>query len=817
MPWVAILLVVELVLDLGCLLGSLRWCVAGDPERARLPLRLGAAATILHALRVLVYALGRTVLLRDFDVRPERRTGIGEQGGWFWVYFASVLSILGLIGVLVIWLLRRRARKRAESTRKDDAGRGSPCPRSRSASYHVGEAFLDLDQPRSHRRHPAGFALKRIGRSPMCTRVLVPFIALSIVGCREALQPPSDLTAAESGPFDEILITWVEPSGEVDGYELDGRIAGGSWERLNTDLIPRGVTGDVLTLDPSTPELTTFGFRIRSVKGGARSEWSPEAPYLRGIHPPTALVADTSWTPDGLWRIPPVSLAWSNNSLVATDLLLERAPASGSGAGTFSPVGGVAFGETSHQDGEVTEGAWQYRVRYGKDGIWSRAAFVTTNVIDIVPPAALVAAKTASGVELGWSNRSTVAEQLVYRIDPSPAGTVLLTTLPVGASAYLDPFNAPWPATRYGVTGVAPSGATATTEVALGALTLTGPVTLAGSAALAPVAGPYTGIARSDASHFHIAAQLPAVVYRDTGSGWEQHSLAGAVNFAAPAVLADENGNPHVVYYGGYPDLPDTPLMHERFDGAAWRSEQIVLAPADGATFALTPGGVVHVLVRRRESSGSYTTVHRVGSAGVWVATDLTATTLPQQGNSIYYEWGRDMGVAADGTAWVVLTYSAPPLPDTWFVLFRRSAAGIWSEELVPFGSQGTAAVVPGQGQSAGLFYEQVGSGSHGTSFRLRSEAGWGPEETAAVPFADMSRGVAALAADGQRVHALFSKYPDGLWLTVRTPDGWQPMQLGSPAPWLSLIGLTADGKITVTVLHESSPPAKISAFVEVP
>jgi hypothetical protein len=70
-----------------------------------------AAATILHAVRVLIYALGRTAPLLNFDVRPERRVVIGDQGGWFWVIFASVLSILGLIGVLVVWLLRRRRRK----------------------------------------------------------------------------------------------------------------------------------------------------------------------------------------------------------------------------------------------------------------------------------------------------------------------------------------------------------------------------------------------------------------------------------------------------------------------------------------------------------------------------------------------------------------------------------------------------------------------------------------------------------------------------------------------------------------------------------
>jgi len=109
LPWAAALLVVELSVDLGCLIASIRWCIAGNEERARLPLRLGAAATILHAFRVLIYALGRTAPLLDFDVRPERRTGIVEQGEWFWVWFASILSILGLVGVLVIWMLRRRA------------------------------------------------------------------------------------------------------------------------------------------------------------------------------------------------------------------------------------------------------------------------------------------------------------------------------------------------------------------------------------------------------------------------------------------------------------------------------------------------------------------------------------------------------------------------------------------------------------------------------------------------------------------------------------------------------------------------------------
>lgn len=41
LSWVAALLLLELALDLGCIRGSIRWLVAGDEARARLPLRLG--------------------------------------------------------------------------------------------------------------------------------------------------------------------------------------------------------------------------------------------------------------------------------------------------------------------------------------------------------------------------------------------------------------------------------------------------------------------------------------------------------------------------------------------------------------------------------------------------------------------------------------------------------------------------------------------------------------------------------------------------------------------------------------------------------
>lgn len=107
--WVASLLVLEFITDAVTLAGSVRWFVTGDPSRATLVLRCGAAAALIHALRVLVFALGRFEPWLNFDVRPEFHHDHAERWTWGEVYFASTMSVLGVIGVLVIWRARRRA------------------------------------------------------------------------------------------------------------------------------------------------------------------------------------------------------------------------------------------------------------------------------------------------------------------------------------------------------------------------------------------------------------------------------------------------------------------------------------------------------------------------------------------------------------------------------------------------------------------------------------------------------------------------------------------------------------------------------------
>jgi hypothetical protein len=109
--WVAALLIAESLLDATILLGAVRWWMTQAEDHARFPLRATAAAVFLHAVRVLVYALGRLGPWIDFDIRPEHRPVYSSRGSLGWVYFASIMSVLGILGVIIVWRNRRIGKK----------------------------------------------------------------------------------------------------------------------------------------------------------------------------------------------------------------------------------------------------------------------------------------------------------------------------------------------------------------------------------------------------------------------------------------------------------------------------------------------------------------------------------------------------------------------------------------------------------------------------------------------------------------------------------------------------------------------------------
>lgn len=109
-PWVVALTYVEMTIDALTIGAAIRWWRSRDPDHAHLAFRAGAAATLLHAVRVLVFVLGRTGPWKDVDVRPERRADHDERWTWAQVIAAGALSVLGLVGAGLVWRSRRRGR-----------------------------------------------------------------------------------------------------------------------------------------------------------------------------------------------------------------------------------------------------------------------------------------------------------------------------------------------------------------------------------------------------------------------------------------------------------------------------------------------------------------------------------------------------------------------------------------------------------------------------------------------------------------------------------------------------------------------------------
>jgi len=106
--WVYVLLIMEFMIDVACFMASMRWFVLSKWKYASTALKLGATAALFHAFRVLIYVLGRTGPWVNFDVKPEYREIYSFD--WFWVYFAAVFSILGVIVVFVVWHYRKKQR-----------------------------------------------------------------------------------------------------------------------------------------------------------------------------------------------------------------------------------------------------------------------------------------------------------------------------------------------------------------------------------------------------------------------------------------------------------------------------------------------------------------------------------------------------------------------------------------------------------------------------------------------------------------------------------------------------------------------------------
>ncbi len=112
--WVAFLLVVEMLVDLSCMIASIRWWIQSDSIAARrLTLRLTVAIVFLHAVRVAIFVVGCIGPWTAWDVRPEYRAERASTWTWTGFWIASIGAVTSLLVVLAVWFVMRRNRQKS--------------------------------------------------------------------------------------------------------------------------------------------------------------------------------------------------------------------------------------------------------------------------------------------------------------------------------------------------------------------------------------------------------------------------------------------------------------------------------------------------------------------------------------------------------------------------------------------------------------------------------------------------------------------------------------------------------------------------------
>jgi len=641
----------------------------------------------------------------------------------------------------------------------------------------------------------------------MKSAIGIGFVTVATLACPSTVFVPSpkNLEATQGASVDFAHLRWDGPAGTIDGYEIEGRAPGAEWERIGDGFVPATATAVDVSLNPSTPELIRLSFRIRAARGSARSSFSNEASYVRGIRGPSRInvVLDRK---DNFTRTGPITVTWTNDSAVATEVRLERSAMDfRGGRGPWTALS-LEPGAASYVDEDLQDQtAYVYRVSVGTAGIWSRPIEAFSEPTDIVPPARLVVAAVNGGFRLTWTNRSQTANAVrVIRVAPYPVEAAQVASLGPAENSYTDPLAQAWPSTLYQVEAVRdayPPAMASSDLVAVPPSTITSSfLSLKGSDLAVPDALSAT---RDDTGQWHFARSPPDSVLRPVPGGWDARALFDLWHFSTPAVAVDGQRHTHTAYYRLGPPLT---IWHTWHDGIAWHTEKVAIRGelTTTATFYLgvAQDGVAHV---------AWDDVlgfkHTVKTSGQWSEPELVTAT----GGITQF------AVTRDGTAYAANSTA----------LARRLAGGSWSAaDPVPGISAlpRDAILAAADSEHVAFVYGIQNILSDTDIWFVRKSAGaWGaPELVVNFPFTGYTPSWhASLAPDGERAHVTLI-LPDGaghnpLTLITRTSAGWQSLPLG-PSPDLNdWMGYGPDGKLWLLVTFPSltGGPVHDALFLE--
>ena len=221
------------------------------------------------------------------------------------------------------------------------------------------------------------------------------------------LPAPTNLhTITGPGPKD-FTLAWNAPPTAIDGYNLEAQEGTGSFQQLNTGLIPATYTSLQFVFTDSATEDTTFTFRLNAVKGTQTSAYSNTATANSGLGTPGQPYGQYDWNQSG------VSITWSRNSTLSTGLRIERAPsdAYGYASGSWTSLTVADPLASSFLDTTTTMGNYYiYRVTNTKGTVASSTSAASVAIYTGLPAPSQPSATydfANAGMTVTWTKNTT--------------------------------------------------------------------------------------------------------------------------------------------------------------------------------------------------------------------------------------------------------------------------------------------------------------------------------------------------------------------------------------------------------------------------
>ena len=228
---------------------------------------------------------------------------------------------------------------------------------------------------------------------------------------------PTGLTATAAGEC-QINVIWVDNSFNEVSFLIERALDNGGVPGLWTQIATVGSNVTSYSDTGLSPNVT-YWYRVRASNVAGYSAYSNQ-----GYATAPPIPAPSGLTATGVSESQ-IVLNWTNNSVTATGVLIERAPDSGGTPGAWNQIASVGTNIANYSDtGLLPFTTYWYRVRaYNAAGNSDYSSLANATTQNIAAPSGLTAIGVASNqIDLAWANNSSYATGFAVERAPDNAG-----------------------------------------------------------------------------------------------------------------------------------------------------------------------------------------------------------------------------------------------------------------------------------------------------------------------------------------------------------------------------------------------------------